>query len=127
MTNDPDYKFHVTNLNQYVNINNPTEYKNYQIDSEEYGAIPEVIGHGFNLKGLPYDISPASRFVRIFYLKQISLHNRKLVDETDCIAYASGILSTLFIVKGAVTPDKFIRTSEETQFMVMKDNNMKVF
>jgi len=60
-------------------------------------------------------------------MKQIALFNHQLKTPEDCISFAAGILSSMFIVKG-LTPSKFIiETSEETQFLTIKDNNRKLF
>lgn len=37
--------------------------------------VPKVLGHGFNTFGLPGDPSPPSRFVKMFFERQIVLTN----------------------------------------------------
>ena len=37
--------------------------------------VPKVMGHGFNTFGLPGDPSPPSRFVKMFFERQIALTN----------------------------------------------------
>ena len=36
----------------------------------------QPVGHGFNLVGMPGDYSPPSRFVRLFYLRQVTDQKR---------------------------------------------------
>lgn len=73
MTNDPDYDWHLKNLNNYVNVSAawPVIPPSIIIDTE-IGKIPSISSHGYNLTGLPADYSPPSRFVRMFYLRQYS-------------------------------------------------------
>lgn len=64
LTNSPDYNWHVTNLNNYINLHagvSPAKKIN-DVDAFSFG-----VGSGF--VGLPGDISPPSRFVRAaFYV-----------------------------------------------------------
>lgn len=64
ITNAPDYPWHITNLNNYVNLY-PGTSPNQKFNGVE--AFSDGSGTGF--LGLPGDISPPSRFVRsVFYV-----------------------------------------------------------
>lgn len=65
LTNAPDFKWQVTNLNNYVNLYpGSAEVKTYgKAELHPFGA-----GTGF--LGLPGDVTPPSRFVRAFFYKQ---------------------------------------------------------
>lgn len=79
---------------------------------------------------MPYDASSSSRFVRAFYLKQIALLNHKLKNSDDCISFASGLLSTMTVIKGVTGPGVYVNNKiivEYTQFYIMKDVNRKLF
>ena len=68
LTNSPGFKWHTTNLNNYVNLHpggaGPTAFG--PINLRAFGA-----GSGF--LGLPGDFTPPSRFVRAAFLKTYSL------------------------------------------------------
>ena len=77
MTNDPFYPWHVQNLNTYVWIlPEEGDNKKLRMDTGELlsnqGEVPFNFGHGFNTGGMPGDPSPPSRFVRMFFNRQIS-------------------------------------------------------
>ena len=59
LTNSPGYTWHITNLNNYINLKPGTS------ESHQFGDITlSPIGHGSDLLGLPGDMTPPSRFVR---------------------------------------------------------------
>jgi len=59
LTNSPAYPWHITNLNNYINL------KPGSSDAHEFGDIQlSPIGHGSDMLGLPGDVTPPSRFVR---------------------------------------------------------------
>ncbi len=68
LTNSPGFQWHMTNLNNYVNLHpggaGPTEFG--PITLRAFGA-----GSGF--LGIPGDFTPPSRFVRAAFLKTYSL------------------------------------------------------
>lgn len=90
-TNDPSYDWHLKNLNIYsnINFNKPNVDKNIQFKSPLKGEddliYPSPISHGINLQGLPGDKSPASRFVRSFYLKKFTENSNTIMNEYDAI------------------------------------------
>ncbi len=59
LTNAPGYPWHITNLNNYINLHPGTAA------AHKFGDITlEPIEHGSGLLGLPGDYTPPSRFVR---------------------------------------------------------------
>jgi len=150
VTNQPDFTWHLRNLNNFVNLRSdwPRNLEiQVQTDSEgsefqpEVGLVPDVskAGHGFNLLGLPGDYSPPSRFVRLFYLRQYAVlrfppkERKGKAKYTDSIALVTGLLNNVWINKGTVpdpppikegTPPGF---GEFTQYTVVKIPEARLF
>jgi len=130
MTNDPEYAWHLRNLDNYAFLTPfwPSGYSKIAVASEQ-GQVPQMINHGFNLMGLPGDSSPPSRFVKLFYLRQFALLNgppTSLLHEgkkNDTFTLVDGLLNTAWIVKGTVAPNpvKNESTFEKTDFSVIKN------
>merc|ERR1712050_150333 len=71
------------------------------------GTVPSAIGHGFNLFGLPGDLSPASRFVKLFYTKALAMKNRGAPTTlSEGFKMVVGLLNEVWITKGAVALSK---------------------
>lgn len=99
LTNSPTFDWHVANLNQYVSL--------------RYNQVPEfklgdqsltALGQGTGLVGLPGDFTPASRFVRVAFLRDAMIKNDK--DSIDLIEFFH-ILNNVAMVRGST------RTVEE--------------
>ncbi len=99
LTNSPTFDWHVANLNQYVGL--------------RYNQVPEfklgdqsltALGQGTGLVGLPGDFTPASRFVRVAFLRDAMIKNDK--DSIDLIEFFH-ILNNVAMVRGST------RTIEE--------------
>ena len=99
LTNSPTFDWHVANLNQYVGL--------------RYNQVPEfklgdqsltALGQGTGLVGLPGDFTPASRFVRVAFLRDAMIKNDK--DSIDLIEFFH-ILNNVAMVRGST------RTVEE--------------
>lgn len=59
LTNSPDFRWHITNLNNYVNLVSGA------VAQREIGSLQlKAFGGGSGLHGLPGDMTPPSRFVR---------------------------------------------------------------
>eukprot|EP00994_Dinema_validum_P009216 NODE_895_length_1249_cov_112.442500_g664_i0.p1 GENE.NODE_895_length_1249_cov_112.442500_g664_i0~~NODE_895_length_1249_cov_112.442500_g664_i0.p1 ORF type:complete len:361 (+),score=50.44 NODE_895_length_1249_cov_112.442500_g664_i0:74-1156(+) len=107
LTNDPPYAWHLENLNTYVGLSSawPTGDEGIQVETE-IGATPSVIGHGFNLMGIPGDYSPRSRFVRLFYLRQYAELNDGPPRTLDsALRLGAGLLNNVFMMPGTVADD----------------------
>ncbi len=62
LTNAPEYPWHIKNLNNYINLQPGTSEKH------NFGNITlSPFGHGSGLLGLPGDVTPPSRFVRVAF------------------------------------------------------------
>lgn len=68
LTNSPGFEWHMTNLNNYVNLHPGTA------GPTQFGPITlRAFGSGSGLRGLPGDFTPPSRFVRVAFLKTFAL------------------------------------------------------
>jgi len=99
MTNDPEYAWHLRNLNNYVGLQMSWPDNNITCDSE-IGQVPMAVGHGQNLLGLPGDVSPPSRFVRTFFMRNYALRASPPKSLEDALVLANGVLNSQHIVKG---------------------------
>jgi len=142
MTNQPDFTWHLRNLNNFVNLRSDwPRNPDIQVQTDEVGPVPNVskAGHGFNLLGLPGDYSPPSRFVRLFYLREYAVlrfppkERKGKAKHTDSIALVTGLLNNVWINKGTVpdpppikegTPPGF---GEFTQYTVVKIPEARLF
>ena len=69
MTNAPTYDWHMTNLNNYINLSVK------DIDPRSSAATLTALGSGAGLQGLPGDFTPPSRFVRAAMFSQAATPN----------------------------------------------------
>lgn len=98
LTNAPGYPWHITNLNNYINLQPGT------VAPHKLGDITlESIGHGSGLLGLPGDFTPPSRFVRVA-MYQTSAPILDSAEQT--ITQAFTILEAMTIPIGAQFADK---------------------
>ncbi|CAJ1402150.1 unnamed protein product [Effrenium voratum] len=127
MTNDPPYLWQVDNLNTFAWLTadaNVTS-QDLRLDTGNQlpgtDAVPKNWGHGFNMGGLPADASPPSRFVRMFYTRQVSQLNSKPQDMPEFMALVQGILNTIYIPKGftGVDPSQQVQ-SDHTAWATMR-------
>ena len=130
MTNQPDFTWHLRNLNNFVNLRSdwPPSNPDIQVQTDEVGLVPDTkVGHGFNLLGIPGDYSPPSRFVRLFYLREYAmLHFKPKKRNKDSIALVTGLLNNVFINKGTA-PDPTPGEGEYTQYTVLKIPGARLF
>jgi len=123
MTNQPNFRWHLTNLNNGININQfaPDPIEDIAVDTV-VGRVPSFQGHGFNLMGLPGDISPPSRFIKLFYLKQLSLLEYPPSTLNDSVALVTALLNTVYIPHGTVGGSSSDKQGlhEFTQYSIIK-------
>jgi choloylglycine hydrolase len=94
MTNAPTYDWHMTNLDNYINLS-PKD-----IQDEKLGAVTlNATGSGTGMLGLPGDFTPPSRFVRAAMFSQAATANAK---SEDAVFSAFHILNQFDIPKGSV-------------------------
>jgi len=114
MTNDPDFSWHLRNLNNFVSLSGSWPQQSFSAQTE-VGAVPRSVGHGFNLHGIPGDTSPPGRFVKLFYLKEYAVSAVPAKDVDDGVVIATHLLDSVMITKGIVAPDRDV-TPKETTF-----------
>jgi len=122
MTNAPAFPWHLTNLRQYVAVKteNPEPY-------HSYGRTFLPTGHGSGMFGLPGDLTPPSRFVRLAVLTGFS---DKQPDAAGNLNLAQHIMNTFDIPFGMVTdtsPDKRNILKESTQWASFRDITNRVY
>jgi len=94
MTNAPTYDWHMTNLDNYVNLTVK------DVTSEKLGPVTlNAISAGSGLHGLPGDFTSPSRFVRASIFSQAATPNK---DADDAVFSAFHILNQFDLPKGSV-------------------------
>jgi choloylglycine hydrolase len=94
MTNAPTYDWHMTNLDNYINLS-PKD-----VQDEKLGPVTlSATGSGTGMLGLPGDFTPPSRFVRAAMFSQAATAN---ADAEDAVFSAFHILNQFDIPKGSV-------------------------
>lgn len=125
MTNDPWYPWHVQNINTYAWISNEVpSQKDLQVETDDLlpnqDKVPWVMGKGFNTGGLPGDGSPPSRFVKMFFERQIAMTNSPPKKLDDWLVLAQAILNTIFIPSGMEEPDGRFIPSGHTAWATLR-------
>ncbi len=122
MTNAPNFPWMVNNLRNYVGMTND------QRGAQDFGGMKlPATGHGAGMLGLPGDITPPSRFVRLAVLS-------KFADPQEtaegALNLAQHLVSTIHIVKGTIVDrdkDGKIVASETTQWSSYRDLTNRIF
>ena len=100
LTNSPRYDWHITNLDNYINLQAGS------IDAHEFGDIKlSPIGHGSGMLGLPGDVTPPSRFVRAAFYQTTA----------PVSATADGAVIQAFTILEAMTIPIGIQYSDKTK------------
>lgn len=69
LTNSPSLTWHLTNLNNYVNLLPGS------VDSRQFGTLHlSALGGGSGMHGLPGDMTPPSRFIRAAFFQSTAPH-----------------------------------------------------
>ena len=121
MTNAPRFPWQLTNLRQYVGLTSekPGDFK-------LAGSTFPATGHGAGMVGLPGDITPPSRFVRLAALTRFS---DSQPNAQKNLILAQHIINTFDIPFGMVTdtmPDKKTVLKESTQWVTFRDLTQRV-
>ncbi len=120
MTNSPTYDWHLTNLNNYVHLR-PINPSPVMADGVQFAAT----GQGFGMIGLPGDISPPSRFVKMAILTNVVLPAK---DAAEVLNLAQHVMNNVDIPLGlAREPESGKFTNELTQWTVFKDLTHQLF
>ena len=100
LTNSPEFKWHLTNLNNYVNLQSGS------INHREVGNLNlHAFGGGSGLHGLPGDMTPPSRFVRAAFIQSTA---PQLETNDKTIAQAFHLLNNFDIPIGIQFSDSNI-------------------
>ncbi len=120
MTNSPTYDWHLTNLVNYVHLsplNPPPVIAN--------GISFAADGQGFGMVGLPGDVSPPSRFVKMTILKEVALPAK---NAGEALNLAEHLINNVDIARGTVRDPQSEGYIDETSiWVVFKDLSHKVF
>jgi choloylglycine hydrolase len=120
LTNSPIYSWHTTNLENYLHLS-PLNPKSVAISGKTF----EANGQGFGMIGLPGDITPPSRFVKVATLAKAAVPAE---DATGAVNLAEHIINNVDIVRGiAREPISGNYIDETTQWTVFKDLTHKIF
>jgi choloylglycine hydrolase len=122
MTNAPNFPYHMTNLRNYIGMSTA------MLSPQDYSGVKlNATGHGSGMFGLPGDITPPSRFIRM----AVTTHFADQQDDAKgALNLAQHIVYSLDIVKGTVVdraPDGKIVASESTQWASFRDLTNKIF
>jgi choloylglycine hydrolase len=114
MTNSPTYDWHKLNLYNYVHLT-PENPAPIAVKGVNYGAL----GQGFGMVGMPGDVSPPSRFIRIAALLHVAL---PADDAVSGLNLAEHLINNVDIMLGLVRePQGSDYINELTQWVVFKD------
>jgi len=122
MTNAPNFSWMMTNLRNYAGMSNE------QRKTQTYAGVEiRPTGHGSGMFGLPGDITPPSRFVRLAVTTRFADPPE---NAAQALNLAQHIVSSLDIVKGMAVdraPDGHVAASETTQWATFRDITNRVF
>lgn len=122
MTNAPKFSWHLTNLRNYIAMM-PEQPK----PAEYSGVKLKPMGHGSGTIGLPGDITPPGRFVKIAVLTHFADQPK---DSAAALRLSRHIMNNVDIPKGlAIDKDGSGKViySEWTQWTTFRDLRNKVF
>jgi len=122
ITNSPGFKWHLTNLNNYVNI----KAGSAPDDEIKKGVILSSLGHGSGMLGLPGDFTSPSRFVRATFFQTMS---PVLDTGFETVIQAFHILNNFDIPPGAEVPKADLPKDfpSATQFTAVTDQKAMRF
>ena len=121
LTNAPRFPWQLANLRQYVGMKTESP-----APCSVSGVVFPATGHGAGMIGLPGDLTPPSRFVRLATLTRFA---DVQPDAARTLNLARHIISTFEIPFGLVTdtmPDGSVR-KESTQWVTYRDLTNRVF
>lgn len=121
-TNAPDFQWHLTNLNNYINLMPGT------IQTRQIGDLTlTAFGGGGGLHGIPGDMTPPSRFVRAAFFQTTA---PKLDTAEETVNQAFHILNNfdipigIQVAEGQIVPDQ----PSATQWTVASDlSNKRIY
>lgn len=96
LTNAPEFKWHLTNLNNYLN-----QTPDYPANRDLNGVKLSPFGMGAGMVGIPGDFTPPSRFVRMVFFSQCL---KEIPDSTSAVAAIFHLLNNFDIPIGVAHP-----------------------
>ena len=122
LTNAPNFPFMLNNLRNYIGMRNEVAQK------QTFGSAPLMpTGHGSGMFGLPGDLTPPSRFVRL--ATQIHWADQA-ADAQGLLNLAEHLANSVDIVRGMAVDKNAqgaVASSETTQWTAFKDLTSKVW
>jgi choloylglycine hydrolase len=122
MTNAPNFPWMLTNLRNYVGM------KSSMAEAQDFSGLKtKPTGHGSGMFGLPGDITPPSRFVRMAVMTKFADKPR---DAQEALNLSQHIAGSLHIVRGmAVDRDQqgHVTASETTQWSSFRDLTNRIY
>jgi choloylglycine hydrolase len=122
ITNSPDFQWHITNLNNYVNLSAGS------INHRQVGALSlNAFGGGSGLHGLPGDMTPPSRFIRAAFFQSTA---PRLGDEDATVVQAFHLLNNFDIPVGIqfADPREVPNMPSATQVTIASDlSNLRLY
>lgn len=120
MTNSPKYDWHITNLQNYINLS-PNNAETIVQNGISYTSL----GQGSGAVGIPGDASPPSRFVKIAFMVK-NVYQAK--NNQDLLNLAEHIINNVDLPAGYVRSGSGEKTiTDITQWVVFKDITHKKF
>ena len=121
LTNAPGFKWHMTNLNNYINME-PGSAPDQTIKA---GITLQPLGHGSGMLGLPGDFTPPSRFVRATFFQ---LTAPQQPNAQQSVFQAFHILNNFDIPTGTELPwgEASADMPSATQFTVASDTHNRM-
>lgn len=110
LTNSPDFKWHLTNMRQYLGLKTFAEEDTKFVNQEL-----SPLGVGTGIVGIPGDFTPPSRFVRTVFFKDALLRNEK---DKIGVSEFFHVLNTVSMPRGSVmTKDNISDITQYTSCM----------
>ena len=122
LTNAPDFPWHLNNLRQFIGMSNENPKPD---DMAGLKFIPT--GHGAGMIGLPGDLTPPSRFVRLGVTTRFA---DKPEDADKALNLSQQIVNAFNIVSGMVVekdPQGKVVAKETTQWVSFRDLTNRIF
>ena len=94
MTNNPPFNYHLVNINNYMNVSAKMPENQFA-----KGLKLKGYGQGMGMIGLPGDVTPTSRFVRVVFNK---FNSCPCNSEEESISQFFHILDSVSMIKGTV-------------------------
>lgn len=115
LTNSPDFQWHLTNLNNYVNLSAGS------VNHRQVGTLNlHAFGGGSGLHGLPGDMTPPSRFIRAAFFQSTA---PRLAEEDATVMQAFHLLNNFDIPVGIqfADPREVPNMPSATQITIASD------